>query len=59
MKLNILSWIILSLSVIGICSCQDEELLSVPGNYSFKLCNTSCGRNNFPTHFTGKRILES
>lgn len=34
MKLNILSWIILSLSVIGICSCQDEELLSVPGNYS-------------------------
>ena len=34
MKLNILSWIILSLSVIGICSCQDEELLSAPGNYS-------------------------
>lgn len=33
MKLNILSWIILSLSVIGICSCQDEELLSAPGNY--------------------------
>lgn len=34
MKLNILSWIILSLSVIGICSCQDEELLSAPNNYS-------------------------
>lgn len=34
MKLNILSWIILSLSIIGICSCQDEELLSAPGNYS-------------------------
>ena len=34
MKLNILSWIILSLLVIGICSCQDEELLSALGNYS-------------------------
>ena len=32
MKLNILSWIILSFSVIGFCSCQDEELLSAPGN---------------------------
>ena len=59
MKLNILSWIILSLSVIGICSCQDEELLSVPGNYSLNSATRAAEETTSPTHFTGKRILES
>ena len=33
MKWNILSRLLVVLSVIGICSCQDEELFPAPGNY--------------------------
>lgn len=33
MKWNILSRLLVALSIIGICSCQDEELFPAPGNY--------------------------
>lgn len=33
MKWNILSRLLVVLSIIGICSCQDEELFPAPGNY--------------------------